>query len=958
MINPSIFIGLGSSGTDVLEYLQMLLLEEYGIPCLPIFKYLGIETNQSHIPETSYGIKSEIEMVYPIITSTLSIKDEIRSGKKEYLMEWLDEAILDIPGNSFTLGASNIRQAGRLCLFENWGLVTSALNNAKAKVTNHINIRNTIHILRDYYKKVGKKVALSEEVIGSTPNIYIVGSLCGGTASGMLIDIAYYLRYLFGLWAINYKNKLSTNIQGIFTILDEKLLSRVGMPDIDKWAANCYSSLIELDFMSHPSSTYEVLLPDGIKIKSNDTPYDYLYILSCSGLGGTFWKEDGSSPDLPALNHMIAMILFTEVVSDLYSRKEEIRTDFRGFANAGIPNENEHVPCFASCGISAIWYPKYRITRAVAAQMASELFKKWQGETGLLDHTVINQDASKALKTLLDSHITILTRKPGGSIESEIKEKFDKQIPNISRDELPKIIENIGISDILSKLKEEGSYSEIIKNQLAIFKKTMLDEIRDIITQRINKTQNLSDVRAFLISLDREIEKIIFSLPSRYPMISTLIVDEILQKAKPGIFDVTRKRREWKKRKALDELYNYVIFLLKQIRGFKVKPVLVEIRQILGCSVSNPEISSIRNEIDNMIEKLQVSIDRLVEEVEKQTALPVMQSIEIIANNPENSILEEVDILKGRLSTLPSHKWRMLINKIFAIDEERKMELRDFLLLSPEEIILKATNPFQAEALDSIKKFNIACDIQKKMDRAILLMIAKRSLPYISLSGELIELQRPPSFICGDDEEGGLNMKSLDSFLRDPSFQNKISFGKTIISKELDHLLIFYNEQGLLYLDKNLTTERLFYHKYREALINSPYEIHIQKGGRVHFDVIMEKHKKEVKALLKIAKDLFKNEIFERTRDGFIFRYIDSVGIHTLWSPDKHPIEAITSDEQGFLQFKEKVTSAIKGAGHSGLLERINEYISGIEKNKGEDEASLEAGYYKNILLEYFPECV
>lgn len=930
----------------------MLVLEEYGIPSLPIFKYLGIETNQSHIPKVAPEIKSEIEMIYPIVTSTLSVKDEIRKGTKEYLREWLDEAILDIPGNSFTLGASNIRQAGRLCLFENWGLITSALNNAKAKVTNNINIKNTISILKDYYKRVGKKVSLSEDIIGTSPNIYVIGSLCGGTASGMLIDIAYYLRHLFSLWAINYKNRLSTNIQGIFTILDEKLLSRAGMPDIDKWAANCYSSLIELDFFSHPSSLYEVLFPDGIKIKSNDTPFDYVYTLSCSGQGGTFWKEDGTSPDLSGLNHMISLVLFTEAVSDLYSRKEEIRTDFRGFTNAGIPNENEHTPFLASCGISCIWYPKYRITRAVACLMASSLCKKWLGDFTGLDNTTINFDANKTWTRLLDTHIAILTRKPDGSIEDGYKEKFTK--PNLN-DDIEKIIEKAGIKDILADLREEGKNDQVIKGNLAIFKKTLIDEIKEIITKRINTNKNLLKEREFLFSLDREIEKTMEALPLRYPIISSLFLDEILQKEKPNILDLIRKKTEEKKKRALSEAYEYILSLLKDVRGFRVKPILQEIREVLGFCISNPNIPSMKDQLDKMIEKLQLVLDRLKEEEEKEIAVQKMQSIEIIANNPKNSIIEDIEILKGRLSTAGEHRWRMLMNKIFEIDIERKMELKDLLNLSLGEIIQRTTKPFQELALDSIKRFNIAEDIQKKMDRPILLILAKRALPYLGLSGELIELQRKPSFICGDDIESGVNITALDSFLRDSSFQNRISFGKTIISKELDHLLIFYTEQGLLFIDKNLTTAKLFSHKYREALANSPYEIHIQKGGGIHFDVKKEKHKKEVKKLLKVAKDLFGQEVFEKTKDGsIIFRYIDSVGIHSMWFPDRQPISAITADENGFLQFKERVVSVIKSSSSSSFLEKINCHIKETEKAKGEDEAGMEAEYYKNVFLEYF----
>jgi len=34
---PTLFIGLGSTGKKIIEQLQLLVLEEYGVPRLPIF---------------------------------------------------------------------------------------------------------------------------------------------------------------------------------------------------------------------------------------------------------------------------------------------------------------------------------------------------------------------------------------------------------------------------------------------------------------------------------------------------------------------------------------------------------------------------------------------------------------------------------------------------------------------------------------------------------------------------------------------------------------------------------------------------------------------------------------------------------------------------------------------------------------------------------------------------------
>ncbi|MBU1487694.1 tubulin-like doman-containing protein [bacterium] len=975
MINPSIFIGLGSTGTDILEHLQLLLLEEYGVASLPIFKYIGIETNQSHNPVISPGVKNEIEMIYATISSTLKIKDALIQNERPYLESWLDEAILDIPGNSFTLGASNIRQAGRLCLWENWSKCTEALNDAKAKVTNNTNIRETISLLRQYYKKVGKKVSLSEDMIGSIPNVYIVGSLCGGTCSGMLIDVAYYLRHLFGLWAANYANRLSTNIQGIFTILDEKLLSRGGFADVDKWTANCWASILEVDFYSHPSSMFEVDFPDGVKVRSNDTPLDYGYLLSCTGQGGTFWKQDGKEPDLDGLNHMVAMVLFTEAIGGLYGKKEEIRTDFRGFANAGVPNKNEHTPVFASCGISAIWYPKYRISESAACQIVNEICLKWQGDPDNIDRTKIEEEAKTVWSRILNESMSILTRKPGGSIEGQIKEKFDNQRSKLMTTPIRSILEDIDIERLTLKLKEEEENDRIITNQLAVFKKNFAGALEEAVLNRIEMSKNLSDVDYFLEILDKEAEKVLAGLPPRYPIIAPFYLEELERKTKVSPWaSLSLKGKEISKQKReeiFNQCYHYLVGTLKNIRDFRARQVLNNVREILGVGVlpsvtedKTVSIRTLKQYLTDITIKLGFCTSKLLKQSE-QAAKGILreQSVEIIANNERNDVLEDIKVLKGKLTSLGAQGWNQILSEVFTITEgevSRKESLHEFLRYADNEIILRLVGPFQRAGLELIEGFNIAADVQKKMDRATLVLVAKRALPYLGLCGDLVNLHRPPNFLCGNDEVSMTNIKSLETLLSDPSSQNRISFGKTIRTPEVDHLLIFYTEQGLLHMDENLTTSSLFQNKYKKVAAKDLYELHSRKGGRIHFDVTVERRKREARKLLRIAKELFSSrdgkssEVFEATKEGFILRYIDSIGIHSTWLIDRQGIEVITEDEHVFELFKDKVTKKIFEVGKEEIRNRVNDRITFLEKAEGQEAARKEAEYYKEVILEYF----
>ncbi|HAV43462.1 TPA: hypothetical protein DCX15_05550 [bacterium] len=976
MINPALFIGLGSTGTDILEYLQLLVLEEYGVTSLPVFKYLGIETNESHMPKASIGrsdVKNEIEMIYPTISSTLEIKDKLLSNQRPYLEDWLDEAILDIPGNSFTLGASNIRQAGRLCLWENWAKVAEALNDAKAKVTNNANIRETIKILREHYERVGKKVSSSEDLVGVTPNIYVVGSLCGGTCSGMFVDIAYYLRHILGLWASNYANKLSTKIQAIFTILDEKLLSRSGLPDLEKWAANCWAGLLELDFYSHPWSLYDLKLPDGVRVRSNDTPFDYTYIVSCSGQGGTYWKADGRQPDLDGLNHMVAMVLFTEAVGDLYGRKEEIRTDFRGFTRAGVPNQNEHVPCLASCGISAIWYPKYRITLAVACEIAEKMLEKWQGAPDALDQISIQEEARQTWERILDENMAFLTKRPGGSIEGGIKEEFDKQKPKLLTMSMRRILEEIGIEGMVAGFKEGGECDEIVSSQLAAFKKNCMNALREAVIQRINRVQNLSDVDRFLEILDQQIDKTVTELPTRYPVITPLFLDELEAKARVDIWSILSLRgkevSKEKRQRVFNDCQRYLTSILKHLRGFRARSTLFELREVLGVGVAPSAEAAIttrtlKQEIREMLIKLREAVDKLREEGEEAIkGIPRQEGVEIIANNEHNDVEEDVRVLKGRLTGADARRWKDLLIQMFTITEgdvSIKETLYEFLKHNKNKIASRITFPLQRWALEYAEGFNIASAIQRRMDRATMVLLARRALPYMGVSGDTVRLHRPPDFLCGNDEESMVNIKALQDTLADTSSQNRIAFGKIIRTPEMDHLLIFYTEQGLLYMDENITTAELFWSKYRDIVAKDPYELHTRKGGRVHFDVRMEKRRQEAIRLVRISKELFSKEdgsqsdIFEVTKEGFIFRYVDSIGIHAIWAVDRQGVDVITSDEQVYELFKSKVLKAIYDTGEAKMRDKINALIARLEEREGQEEARQTALYYKDVMVNYF----
>ena len=156
MIKPTIFVGLGTTGTDILKTLRELMSEEYKESGLPIFRYISIETKDSETGDNSKKFKDyeQIKVVNATIDETTPIRnrlDPIQPYYNQHLAEWINPDLLNQIQN-FKAGASNIRMAGRLCLWENWEQIRRTLASAYAYVIEDKNKRETSRILTEHYE--------------------------------------------------------------------------------------------------------------------------------------------------------------------------------------------------------------------------------------------------------------------------------------------------------------------------------------------------------------------------------------------------------------------------------------------------------------------------------------------------------------------------------------------------------------------------------------------------------------------------------------------------------------------------------------------------------------------------------------------------------------------------------------------------------------------------------------
>lgn len=975
MINPALFIGLGSTGLRILSRFQELIVEHYGVASLPIFKYVCLETEKNNKIDIPPWASNAIDLIYPTVPATDIISREL-DGEKKYLKDWLSPKLLKIPEGSFEHGASNIRMAGRLCLWENWDKVTSVLKKAQGIIAAEPNRNVTEAFLKDWYKKIKKHIDPNQVLLENLPNIYIVGTLCGGTCSGMFVDLGYYVKSLFNLWSKGMLDKKMAKVIGVFTISDSGTLKKATDELPIRQAANCWAGLLEYDYWCHPDSEYEVAFPDGASIENtNESPLDWVYLLSCSGNNINLHDEDGN-PDINALEHLAAMVLFSETVGDLLAWKEGRRTDFRSSPRSLKPNKNEHMACLASCGMAAVWYPKYRIAESSACKYAvDDILKKWKGLKPSSDtQTVIERDARKIWKDIMEAKRGLLTSGPNGSLRSRISQAFAS-----NREQLLLLPSGNLLDQLQSQLKtltEEGVYDKHIRatDRQETFQEQLVEALEDEIKEKINTGKSIAYCQYLLEKLDCEIEKEIKNIPKEYPDPDLTVPGKDLLVDAWSKFVVKGKEvLEMMKKEFIDEYEWKMKTHVDTIRDFRVKPSLEEIRAYLGAKKQLPKEKEIAGHLSvkQKLDELESRVDRCIEDFEKKAKeraerIRETQGIRIItekltADEDESIVAEDIKKLYSNMkeNLTPTEKESILRKAMSqaSLQEFLGYDTRD---LPPERILAAIHTATFQKALDLIGDFNIIAEWNNRYDAQQKRNFASTAEPLLELSGKLASKQlgedKMPEVIIGKDDINLTKLGILQTVLDQDGAANKVRFSHMMSDPELDYLLIFNKEEGLIYMDENLASSNLFEQKYeKETEEGNIYGgLHTHKSGRNFFNVWVAKRRREAQEnLMPIARGIFSrrdmdgkwrsSEIFEIEEETLILRFKrkDGKDVTLMGDLDKG-IETLAQDGETFEYFKNRTCKKVREVEKAGYMDRLNEYLEWVEKKARKDGRTLE----------------
>jgi len=354
-VTKALIIGLGSTGTKICQLVaERIEWELRTLKRAPWVKFLCIETDGNNRPAYI-----PYEDFIPL-TISASDYNSILTNTAEYdrrisLSTWADMGTLGrLRDQGIAQGAGNIRMVGRLAFLHpgNYEKVHgSVLSRATTlRQLSRAEVEEAFGTNPD-----GSKEEFSFANNGKTV-IYVVGSLCGGTCSGLAADFGYFLN----LDTYQDETKIA-----IF-MLPHPNLTQDLVKTAERFKKNAYSALVELNqyYLSKRDQHTELKIrfPDGRDAPLSQAPYDYLFITTPREPVNDYYEQ---------LNGAIADYIFLNVFvpSTLPMAK--------GVDAPEVLDRENQAHVFCTLGLSTLEFPAQRVIEACTYRLAGYALRTW-----------------------------------------------------------------------------------------------------------------------------------------------------------------------------------------------------------------------------------------------------------------------------------------------------------------------------------------------------------------------------------------------------------------------------------------------------------------------------------------------------------------------------------------------------------------------------------------------------
>lgn len=1006
---PTIVLGIGTFGGNVVNILRTLVFEELDRPGLPIFRFIHISTHVDNefVPQPSNQQgRHPWELLHVIrCVQTLQDTDRLKSiiykddavaqqhsREESGWKDWLDEGLLQMTTQRWEHGAGNIRMVGRSLLWNNWrrkANVQTTLMNFIQQITNDDQaIRDTDDVLKTYQKrKTGEPSPEDASFVEPRPRVYIIGSLCGGTGSGMFLDLAYFFRT---------QREPRSKIFGIFAIPDTKTCEEPGK---ERLAANALASLIELDFYMNDVTRYKVRMPLMHQpTETTDRPFDFVQIISPRSRTGQVLGTSAvpNNATLVELANVAASSMFFEMLSGTEGRKAAIHEDYYARHNNWMstkPTGPGYLRGFSSFGAATAHYPKYRIAGAAASQLILEKILNWSGRelviepttgemherrmdsVGIPERDIARKWITKAFKSGKESFS--LDKSGDTSLRNEwmtdLQETFMHafQGKSIGFQELKtKLGKAPAGNPLASRFISGGKYAKLLKKRLPALHMAMLDSLKE-------------QYDAALAAIVSEVSEIAPHMPQNLEALQKVVnylCGEVIDDVKNHVPDMPTEPVDISQmddiflefQKAERSTAARLVGTLESVRSYYRQLILNKFESLLEKANNQLEIAfmakiltDLRKDLEKSIQewsnKLAGKISHCTQTLRRQyrelTSPNIYKNMVLVVTNRIQGIAHDVEECKGNFRPT---MWGEIFSEMWRLDKKDRSVKDQFLdpKSDHKEIIEQLTDQVVGKLMGLLEErqpFNIN-DMLLNNYATELTTMAKRSNILVELISDYQDpfVGNHPRLICGGDPselervKGHLNREEIHVFNNE-----------TQVESSMEHMLHFYQEEAGIAIDDLLTYDTMNQH-YQDFLKTMSPEsriLHTERDPTI-FDIAiyhrlakLKHHQGDGKpSLFMIATDFISDQFFSwrpinQEESEAIFEWTDHGLVMDARYDSKDPdsfILNISKSEAAFTSFRDKVTDMIEEMETEELVSRRNEIRNRLVDEHTRDHNKVE----------------
>ncbi len=368
---PTLVIGLGGTGTKVVQKLRRQVREAFGHERSRSFQFLAIDTDAQRLEadEEVLGPETFVNLAQPFIPAPAIVERMERyPGLHRELQTWwpyrapeggrpdnpgrTDEDLYPAGSRPFrprdiTDGAGAVRAVGRFALWHHGQRLAALIDRLWG---------TAVGVDPDY-----------NSTVDQTPSgkIYVICSLAGGTGSGMFLDIAYLLRDRL------QKSAMPLYFTGIHLVDATPFRRFAAQPVAERMNANIYAALTELNHFMHEDTHYHLTYTGNLVVESDERPFNTSYLVGVTNEVGRML------PDLNAICNMVAEAIFLEIASPLGQGARSLLDNVEELDNiVAFPGPNGtlvNVPtAFSSLAVASLNYPRTKLSEYVGYKLTHE----------------------------------------------------------------------------------------------------------------------------------------------------------------------------------------------------------------------------------------------------------------------------------------------------------------------------------------------------------------------------------------------------------------------------------------------------------------------------------------------------------------------------------------------------------------------------------------------------------